>query len=116
MKRPFKFTWAIWFLLAIHAVVVLAGFVAPYSYETQERQHPYAPPTALHFVDCQGKFHFRPFVYVTKSAESSPNEYTQDCAQPAGIEFFTRETDTPFWGCFIPRGICSACRRPPTCF
>lgn len=68
MKAPFRFTlfkltslkltWAVWFLLAIHAVVVLAGFTAPYSFETQERDHPYAPPTHVHFVDCAGKFHF----------------------------------------------------------
>ena len=25
----FRLTWAIWFLLVIHALVVLAGFVAP---------------------------------------------------------------------------------------
>src|SRR5437660_3988845 len=100
MKRPFKFTWAIWFLLAVHAMVVLAGFVAPYSYETQERQHPYAPPTRVHFVDCQGRFHLRPFVYATKSAESSPNQYLEDCAQPAGIEFFTRGDGYSILGIF----------------
>ena len=50
--------------------------------------HPYARPTHLHFVDCSGKFHFRPFVYVTKPAESALNEYREDCSQPARIEFF----------------------------
>ncbi len=50
MKAPFKFTWAVWFLVAIHAVVMLAGFIAPYSFETQEREHPYAPPTQAAFV------------------------------------------------------------------
>ncbi|HEY2115242.1 MAG TPA: hypothetical protein VGJ51_09135, partial [Candidatus Angelobacter sp.] len=52
----FRLTWAAWFLLAIHALVVLAGFTAPYSFETQEREHPYAPPTHVHFIDCAGKF------------------------------------------------------------
>jgi peptide/nickel transport system permease protein len=105
MKRPFKFTpfkltWAVWFLLAIHAAVVLAALIAPYSYETQERQHPYAPPTRVHFFDCQGNFHFRPFVYVTKSAESSLMEYTQDCSQPARIEFFTQGDGYSILGMF----------------
>ncbi|HEY1528988.1 MAG TPA: ABC transporter permease [Candidatus Angelobacter sp.] len=95
MKLPFKLTpfklkWAIWFLLAIHGLVALAGFIAPYSFETQEREHPYAPPTRVHFVDCAGKFHLRPFVYVTKSPESDLNDYQQDCSQPARIEFFTQ--------------------------
>src|SRR5215469_18268140 len=78
MKR-FRLAWALWFLVAIHVVVLLAGFIAPYSFDTQDRLHPYAPPTHLHFVDCQGKFHLRPFVYVTKPAGESLMEYTQDC-------------------------------------
>ncbi len=88
LRSGLQKAWAIWFLLVIHALVVLAGFIAPYSFETQEREHPYAPPTRLHFVDCAGKFNFRPFVYVTKAAENGLNDYQQDCAQPAGIEFF----------------------------
>ena len=82
-----RFTWAIWFLLAIHAMVAVAGFIAPYNFETQDREHPYAPPTRLHFVDCSGKIHFHPFVYVTKAAGNDLNDYQQDCAQTAGIEF-----------------------------
>jgi peptide/nickel transport system permease protein len=83
-------TWAIWFLLAIHALVLLAGFIAPYSFETQARLYPYAPPTRVHFIDCQGKFHLRPFVYVTKIPDDTLTKYTQDCSQPAGIHFFVR--------------------------
>jgi peptide/nickel transport system permease protein len=84
----FKFSWAVWFLVAVHAAVVLAGFIAPYDYETQDREHPYAAPSRMHLVDCQGKFHLRPFVYVTKPAENNLNEYTEDCSQQARIEFF----------------------------
>jgi peptide/nickel transport system permease protein len=100
MKAPFKFTWALWFLLAVHAIVVLAGFIAPYSFETQEREHPYAPPTRVHFIDCAGKFHLRPFVYVTRAAQSSLTEYTQDCSQPDRIEFFTHGDQYNILGMF----------------
>jgi peptide/nickel transport system permease protein len=95
-----KFTWAIWFLLAIHGVVVLAGFIAPYSFETQEREHPYAPPTRLHFVDCSGKFHLRPFVYVTKVVPNDLNDYQQDCSQSAGLEFFPKGDRYTIFGMF----------------
>ncbi|HEX3153160.1 MAG TPA: ABC transporter permease [Candidatus Angelobacter sp.] len=88
LHTKFHFTWAIWFLLIIHVLVVLAGFIAPYSFETQERDYPYAPPARLHFFDCSRKFHFRPFVYVTKSAENDLNNYQQDCSQMVGLEFF----------------------------
>jgi peptide/nickel transport system permease protein len=88
MNQRFKFTWAVWFVLAIHALVALAGFIAPYSFETQERLHPYAPPTRVHFVDCQGKFHLRPFVYASKIAQGGSTDYADDCSQPARIQFF----------------------------
>jgi peptide/nickel transport system permease protein len=86
----FKLSWAVWFLVAIHAVVLLAGFIAPYSFDTQARLYPYAPPTRLHFIDCAGKFHLRPFVYATKINDGSLTEYEQDCSQPAGIHLFVR--------------------------
>ena len=116
LRSGLKKAWAIWFLLVIHALVMLAGFIAPYSFETQEREHPYAPPTRLHFVDCSGKFHVRPFVYVTKTAENALDEYRQDCSQPARIQFFPRETGTPFWECSLPRGTCSGCQSPANLF
>jgi len=96
----FRLTWAIWFLVAVHAVVVLAGFIAPYSFEAQERDYPYAPPTRLHFVDCSGKFHFRPFVYVTKAAENGLNVYQQDCSQTVGIKFFPQGDGYTILGIF----------------
>ncbi|HXA86751.1 MAG TPA: ABC transporter permease, partial [Candidatus Dormibacteraeota bacterium] len=111
-----KFTWAVWFLLAIHLVVVLAGFIAPYSFETQEREHPYAPPTRLHFVDCSGKFHFRPFVYVTKPADNSLMEYKQDCSQPAGIEFFPQGESYNILGIFSSTRHLFGVRAPANLF
>ena len=90
MRPRFPITWALWFLLAIHAVVLLAGFIAPYSFESQDRLHPYIAPTRVHFVDCQGKFHLRPFVYATKLDGDSLSGYTQDCSQTARIQFFLR--------------------------
>jgi peptide/nickel transport system permease protein len=96
----FNLTWAAWLLVTIHVAVILAGFAAPYDYETQNRLRPYAPPTRLHFVDCAGKFHFRPFVYVTKAAEGGRTEYTQDCAQPVRIQFFLRGDEYTFFGVF----------------
>ena len=50
-------------LVALHLVVIFAGFVAPYDPASQDRYLPYAPPTALHIVDASGQFHM-PFVYA----------------------------------------------------
>jgi peptide/nickel transport system permease protein len=50
-------------LIVIHIPIIFAGFFAPYDPTEQNRNHRYAPPTRLHFVDGQGRFHLRPFVY-----------------------------------------------------
>lgn len=81
MKQRRTFLWAAWFLVTVHLFVILAGFVAPYGYESQDRMHPYAPPSRIHLVDCSGKFHLRPFVYMTTSREGSLTEYEEDCSQ-----------------------------------
>jgi peptide/nickel transport system permease protein len=112
----FRLTWAVWFLLAIHAVVVLAGFTAPYSFETQERDYPYAPPTHVHFVDCAGKFHFRPFVYVVRPAEGNLTEYREDCSQPARIEFFTSGDRYSILGVFSTTRHLFGVQAPATLF
>jgi len=103
MTRRFPFTWAVWFLLAVHLLVLLAGFIAPYGFATQERLYPYAPPVRIHLVDCQRKFHFRPFVYALKPAENSLGEYAPDCSRPAPIQFFTVGDSYTFLGAFHSR-------------
>jgi peptide/nickel transport system permease protein len=50
-------------LTVMHIPIIFAGFFAPYDPTEQHRSHSYAPPTRLHFVDDQGGFHLRPFVY-----------------------------------------------------
>jgi peptide/nickel transport system permease protein len=77
-------------LLAFHAVVVLAGFFAPYNYATQDRLHPHAPPMSAHFFDCSGKFHFRPFVYGLKDKEGTFGQYERDCDSRYPVRFFAR--------------------------
>ncbi len=99
-QKKTGFAWAIWFLLTVHVLVLLAGFVAPYSYESQDRDYPYAPPARVHFVDCQGKFHLRPFIYVAKASADGLMEYKVDCSQQARIEFFTRGDEFTILGLF----------------
>jgi len=55
-------------LAIVHGAVLLAGFLAPYDFAAQNRAFPFSPPTRLHFVDSQGKFHIRPFLYEQNRA------------------------------------------------
>ena len=77
-------------LAGIHLAAVFAGFIAPYNYATQDRDHPYARPARIHFVDCAGRFHFRPFIYETRLRDGSLNDYIEDCSQPQPIKFVVR--------------------------
>jgi peptide/nickel transport system permease protein len=53
-------------LSLVIAAMLLAGFLAPYSFEIQNRQFAFVPPTRIHFFDGGGSFHLRPFVYANQ--------------------------------------------------
>jgi peptide/nickel transport system permease protein len=73
----------------IHTVILLAGFVAPYHFATQYREFPFAPPTRLHFVDDQGRFHWRPFVYASPDS-GSPDETQADGKHRYPVNFLVQ--------------------------
>jgi peptide/nickel transport system permease protein len=49
MHSPAKALWIGGVLAAVHLAVLCAGFVAPYPYDEQHREFPYAPPSRIHF-------------------------------------------------------------------
>ena len=55
-------------LASIHVVALLADFTAPTYFATQQRQFAFEPPTHVHWIDQQGQFHLRPFVYRGEGA------------------------------------------------
>jgi peptide/nickel transport system permease protein len=77
-------------LAALHATVIFAGFFAPYDPTEQDRKSPYLPPMRLHFVDAQGRFHARPFVYSLKLHEGTFDQYEEDTTRPLPLKFFVR--------------------------
>ncbi len=88
MNHRRKLAAALIFLAAFYALVLFAGFFAPYDFATQNREAPYASPTSLHFLDAQGKFHARPFIYAAQdgSQGAAPNESNPQ--RPYPIRFF----------------------------
>jgi len=81
---------AIWLLVlgTLHAIVICAGFFAPYNPIEQDRKNPYLPPMRLHFVDTQKHFHLRPFVYPFQLRPGTFDQYVEDTAQPRPLHFF----------------------------
>jgi peptide/nickel transport system permease protein len=81
---------AIWLLVlgVLHAIVLCAGFFAPYDPVEQDRKSPYLPPMRLHFIDTQKRLHFRPFVYLFQLRPGTFDQYMEDSAQPLPLKFF----------------------------
>jgi peptide/nickel transport system permease protein len=71
-------------------IAVFAGFLAPYDYREQTRQEPSAPATNLRFVDADGSFHLRPFIYSRGLADAREMRYEEDTSRPYQVDFFAR--------------------------
>src|SRR5262249_52222811 len=86
----------LWFsalsLILVHVAVVGAAFIAPYDPAEQHRDVPFAPPTRVHFVDAQGKFHVRPHVcsWINQTQGVGPARYVEDCSRTASLRFLVR--------------------------
>ena len=77
----------VWYLLAL-----FAGFVAPYHYDDENRDHSYHPPGSVHFFDPEGRFHLRPFVYASRY-EFDPyfnRRWVVDRSRRYPVRFFSR--------------------------
>ena len=79
-----------WLLVlgALHATVACAGFLAPYDPVEQDREHPYSPPTSVHFVDANGHLHLRPFFYAARLREGSFDQFEEDAEKAVPMRFF----------------------------
>jgi peptide/nickel transport system permease protein len=88
-----KIAAAIFFLLALHLAILLAGFVAPCLPTAQNRDFTYSPPTRIHFVDAGGHLHLRPFVYQSVTRPDSLHEYTETREREYPVHFFVRGSE-----------------------
>ncbi len=77
------------FLAILHAIVVFAGFLAPYDYAEQHRDYPFAPPTRIHFTDAAGHFRWSPFVHGVIQ-DSPGGDYREDHGRVYPVELFVR--------------------------
>jgi peptide/nickel transport system permease protein len=51
------------FLIVLYLAAIFAAFVAPYGVRTTHDEYASARPNGMRFIDAQGNFHLRPFVY-----------------------------------------------------
>ncbi len=80
-------------LIILYLSIIFADFFAPYGMRTGHDEYLYAPPqiTKIRFVDSEGKFHIRPFMY-RQIAERDPKTlrfiYKDDINQKDFIKLF----------------------------
>jgi peptide/nickel transport system permease protein len=74
-------------IAAAHLAALGAGFLAPYPPHAQDRLLPYAPPTRVRFVDAEGGFHLRPFVYAPDEEALDDGRYEEDRGRTVPVRF-----------------------------
>ena len=80
-------------LIIIYLVMVLADFFAPYDMTRAQPDYLYCSPQPLRFVDAEGRFSLRPFVYpVTgeRDLETFRFIYTEDRTRKAYVHLFVQ--------------------------
>ena len=87
-------------LLIFYFVAAFCEFFAPYDPNARDVTRILAPPKTLRFVDAEGQFHFRPFVYGYEM-ETDPNTwqrvYTPNHDKKIPVQFFHRGEPYKLW-------------------
>ena len=82
-------------LIIMYLAAIFAPIVAPYGPNQKFNENLYTPPTTIHFVDENGNFSLRPFVYGLKK-EIDPNTleriYEPDTSQKHYLQFLAPGT------------------------
>ena len=88
-------------LALCYLVALFCVSLSPYDVGRRFPEYIYAPPARVHFVDADGRFHLRPFVYgLAKEVhpETWVSIYTEDTSRRFPLRFFVRGDPYKFWG------------------
>jgi peptide/nickel transport system permease protein len=95
--------WGLYFVIAAFLVAAFAEFVAPHDPRKVNASYQYAPPQMPRFVDAEGDFHLRPFVYPmsrTFDIATGTRTWTYDTDTRLPLALFVRGDSYAFWGLF----------------
>lgn len=82
--------WLFGVIVGLSLVALLAGFIAPYDHRSQDRTAIKAPPSRLRFIDAEGRFHLRPFIYRSQLVDRTTWRYEEDTRWRYPLVFFVR--------------------------
>ena len=92
-KRHRVAYFSLYVLIFLYIVALFAEFFAPYGAFSRHSNYLLAPPTAIHFVDETGIFHWQPFVHkVTNelNLDTFQREYAEDTSEKYYLRFFVQ--------------------------
>jgi len=89
--------------ILLYLIALLAEPLSAYDPEAQDRRHAYKLPTPVRFVDAEGHFRLRPFVYgytQTRDPNTLALVYRIDPSQGYPIRLFVKGAPYRLWGLF----------------
>ncbi len=90
LRRNKRAWFAMWIIIVLAFFALLADFISPYHYDDQNRTKAYQPPTAIHFIDAEGRFYFRPYVYNYNLVDPVFKRYEPDTSKIYPIYLFVK--------------------------
>ncbi|MCP4395891.1 MAG: ABC transporter permease [bacterium] len=91
-------------ILTLLILAIFSDFFSPTDPKKTDFKQSNTPPQRVRFIDAEGRFHFRPFVYnlmVDLDPQTFAPIWKEDTATPYPIRFFVRSWEYKFLG-FIP--------------
>lgn len=93
-------------VLILVLLAALADFFSPYSIAKIDLQSTFIPPQVVHFVDHEGRIHWRPFVYnyvYTLNPKTFQVYWAEDTSKIYPIQFFVQGDEYKLLGLFPTR-------------
>ncbi len=87
-------------LVLLYLVTALGSFIAPLDPAVRDYRVPNHPPTLPRFVDENGKFHLRPFVYGMTMTDPVRQKYEFDLSKKYPLRFFVQGAPYRLWWLF----------------
>ncbi|MCK6628979.1 MAG: ABC transporter permease [Anaerolineae bacterium] len=88
-------------ILALTILAIFADFFSPNRLNELKMQAAFTPPQQIHFVDTEGNFHLRPFVYALVPSidlQTLEPTWTEDTSKRYPIQFFVQSWEYKLFG------------------
>jgi peptide/nickel transport system permease protein len=88
-------------LVCLYLLAAFCEFISPYTPEQRNVKAIGAPPMNIRFIDAQGEFHVRPFVYayaLSINPDTWRREYREDPRTRHDLHFFVEGEPYSLWG------------------